>query len=1009
MEPSDIKAEPSPPSPPSPSLGSGGQGSSQPTKKSSVRRRTKTGCLTCRKRRIKCDEGKPTCGNCIKSKRQCDGYNQRLTFKEPLGSFAHGPLSGHPTYHPQTQEALIAAQLSASQARTSSSQGQLPIIAPRPPPPDITGNVPLAFGTGYQDAPRSSISTTHSLSPGLYSPSCLHPTLLTPDSAIAPPIPQGVHQPLMFDELPPALPAHGPQGQLVLDHAPAIQGIHHPSVSPPAGQQLISPAQSAPLGEPLVSPEEGYWQSDDDASMAESEDEAAQERNLAHLEQNDLGIQVVQHLGAPPNTDGTSMRTFAGNINQNTIETYIPSSTSSPLNDPQTAAVFWHFVNVTGRIMSLYERNPVDPGPMFQGRPIPRARQNIWTYVFPITSFSHPALMQGMLALGSLQIAKRQGLPPTAAMKHYHLSLRRIAKNYQSHIKRTQPATLAATLLLGFYEVWNSDHEKWCKHMWGARAILREVPLQQMTRDIIALERKKRQQQLLNLGSDHQCDAFCQSIHEVPEHDPDWLDLSLISQISGKSATYSDAGYVVDGVQPSTRKYTERDIESYEQYRDLFWWFCKMDVYQSILGATPPFMEYDKWMQCAPRAQFGRIDAIHGTFDHLMLLLGRVVDFASRDMARKRKAKRAEAMQRGPGGAGQGPGFGPPATGVPPGMGPPPGMAPPGPGGPGQGQGQGLPPQMFPGMLPSSGRFDLPRGFSPPRDYSSPQSEATESEDDPEKQMAAAMREWDSIREAFELFRAHLGPDFQPMGSDIATPVMSPFGPALLYRTYSIAGIWLNYYMGLIVLYRARPFMPPIAMVAAGMSAPDTAQWANEIGRIAAGLHEDTSDVVDVSTLVAAVFIESCFCLFVAAIQYRDTAQRHWVIRRLYDIERLTGWQSARQIADGCESAWSKAAAMKRGPAYHRPTDLGPLFPQPVWAKPRRVDTRIRELQEASDGDPSAAATAKEGVGSWSSEENRLVLARSEQSHYALGLLSVEQDLDRLDLIGPDGKKERSL
>lgn len=40
-----------------------------------ARRRTKTGCLTCRKRRIKCDETHPTCTNCIKSKRTCLGYD----------------------------------------------------------------------------------------------------------------------------------------------------------------------------------------------------------------------------------------------------------------------------------------------------------------------------------------------------------------------------------------------------------------------------------------------------------------------------------------------------------------------------------------------------------------------------------------------------------------------------------------------------------------------------------------------------------------------------------------------------------------------------------------------------------------------------------------------------------------------------------------------------------------------------------------------------------------------
>ncbi|QGI78363.1 hypothetical protein CEK25_005092 [Fusarium fujikuroi] len=51
-----------------------------------IRKKTKTGCLTCRKRRIKCDEGRPTCNNCIKSERHCEGYNQRIIFKDPMGA-----------------------------------------------------------------------------------------------------------------------------------------------------------------------------------------------------------------------------------------------------------------------------------------------------------------------------------------------------------------------------------------------------------------------------------------------------------------------------------------------------------------------------------------------------------------------------------------------------------------------------------------------------------------------------------------------------------------------------------------------------------------------------------------------------------------------------------------------------------------------------------------------------------------------------------------------------------
>ncbi|TVY49975.1 Uncharacterized protein LOCC1_G000484 [Lachnellula occidentalis] len=39
------------------------------------------GCNTCRKRRVKCDQGRPSCGQCSKSKRQCTGYQRNRHFK----------------------------------------------------------------------------------------------------------------------------------------------------------------------------------------------------------------------------------------------------------------------------------------------------------------------------------------------------------------------------------------------------------------------------------------------------------------------------------------------------------------------------------------------------------------------------------------------------------------------------------------------------------------------------------------------------------------------------------------------------------------------------------------------------------------------------------------------------------------------------------------------------------------------------------------------------------------
>lgn len=64
-----------------------------------ARKRTKTGCLTCRKRRIKCGEERPICNNCIKSKRHCEGYNQRVIFKPPIGDWPGSAPASTLPYH----------------------------------------------------------------------------------------------------------------------------------------------------------------------------------------------------------------------------------------------------------------------------------------------------------------------------------------------------------------------------------------------------------------------------------------------------------------------------------------------------------------------------------------------------------------------------------------------------------------------------------------------------------------------------------------------------------------------------------------------------------------------------------------------------------------------------------------------------------------------------------------------------------------------------------------------
>lgn len=114
-----------------------GSGSTAATK---MRKRTKTGCLTCRKRRIKCGEERPTCANCIKSKRQCEGYNQRVIFKKPIGDWPNHPgVVSTIQYHTSMLPGARNPHYGASQ-----SGGRTQEHAPAPLQPRPSGSFDMA-------------------------------------------------------------------------------------------------------------------------------------------------------------------------------------------------------------------------------------------------------------------------------------------------------------------------------------------------------------------------------------------------------------------------------------------------------------------------------------------------------------------------------------------------------------------------------------------------------------------------------------------------------------------------------------------------------------------------------------------------------------------------------------------------------------------------------------------------------------------------------------------------
>lgn len=172
----------------------------------------------------------------------------------------------------------------------------------------------------------------------------------------------------------------------------------------------------------------------------------------------------------------------------------------------------------------------------------------------------------------------------------------------------------------------------------------------------------------------------------------------------------------------------------------------------------------------------------------------------------------------------------------------------------------------FPGIVPVGGKVQPPSGFSPTPGVS-PQSEAATEEFESSWTLETAIKEWEQIQVAFAHLKTWFTAEFQPLSNEYADRRASPFGTVIQYRSYAVAGVWMNYYMGLIHLYRCHPTMPFAALQAAGKSAKDTQTYANQIGRISCGLIPDTTQLLDANPLVAAALIECAFCLFVAGVQ----------------------------------------------------------------------------------------------------------------------------------------------
>ncbi|MCJ1380154.1 hypothetical protein MMC17_003257 [Xylographa soralifera] len=1056
-----------------------------------ARKRTKTGCLTCRKRRIKCGEERPTCANCIKSKRSCEGYAPRLTFKDPLGAFRPGwAVKGHGAHYQSFSSPNGVTGHYARPLSTPGAQSQLPAIAPRPLPLEHTNedylpnNVSISpWSAGSQSSTQNGLltpiepsqdlpprmrsmyerqsnqqstssqheQTTETLGIQNISAATFLPTEYSTQNAVQrtehleprnlPLVPvwpsSGESSGISNDNLqapapvadqastsatPQSLYVHTQDSQQnqdareyneyenersfsqpaqLLDQKSALQQAHNYipigqsfpdltnydwSVNNGAQSHINShyvhhiQTPSTPSfhakrdvlekpRQPLLQYPNTNDDPDDDLFDVESDDEGvAIISRIASTPQNDVGLM----LALAASQDDRVLRSYTTFLDApNVLSSYQPTFTASPLMDSTTARVFCHFITATGPSLSIFERHPTNPSVMFTGAPVPTSQQSLWTYTLPMKALSNQALLHAMLALASLHIASLQKTPQTASLRHYHFALRRLTKALSIPSKRTDIATIAATLILGHYEATSAEHSKWNKHLAGARQLLMEVDFKGMTKHI--REKKALQEAQNTLATWHSptsatadYNSFHRSFDSPPE---DTVDENIVGKLMGWKIRYDEYGRILDdNVEYQTSHITEKDIENHKILSDLFWWYAKQDVYQSVISGNRLLLPYDRWGHCPPRAPIGKLEAIYGTMDHVVLLMGRIADFASKDQARKRKVMEANGGQWRPS----------------------PGMLPNSPTStqqPGEQQSQSSSPRQAPppssqppmyGMIPNIPPPQTPERFTQaPRD----QIYIPHNKDDDfelEEATIEAGNEWREIQNALDLFERSLGTEWRSLPDYLAPPFETAFGTALQYRTWSISCIWTMFYTGRIIAARVHPSMPPAAMMAAGVAASQTAQWANEIGRICCGLQFPPPEQ-PLNPALGAALMESTLSVFFAGVQYTDPLQRSTIISRLVTIAEMTGQQSSALIAAGIEQCWKIGGDAGRGPPY-----------TPVVAKNNK-----KSRDHRMSGIPAPRGEEL--------DRQMVYVHPGTRVHYAMGIMSLEEDFRDLRLVKRTG------
>lgn len=421
--------------------------------------------LTCSSR-IKCDETKPSCVNCTRSNRECEGYRQRIGFREGLNA-------KHRNADQEASFSSVPAAPAIVQLPTFSDEPiPIQIVHHQPPPPSKSRQRKKQPKT----AVPSAVLVAHPEPTVEFKPIPLQQTFNTPVKVSTRQPPSTPHQ---FHN-----PTSSPQ-ETLLERGVFNNGSPISSSSKDATPhtRTNSPSNFSQLPKRISTPH----QNSESTSPGNIEEPISDNDRFVFHPLSDTPrhttnysltgfSQLLNHVGAQ------NEQTKRELSNSSNIAVYAPSPIHSPLMVDDVFMLFSYFIHNFGSSMTLIHRVALDPYIFQEGTTDRRGMENFWTYDAPLMALNQPHVLNAILALASVQYSNsREGpiahSPNFNGMTYYQNALTGLREDMKPHRFPNSLAALTTSLLLAFFETMHGDLPNWLTHMHGARDIIMSMDL----------------------------------------------------------------------------------------------------------------------------------------------------------------------------------------------------------------------------------------------------------------------------------------------------------------------------------------------------------------------------------------------------------------------------------------------------------------------------------------------------------------------------------------------------